>query len=139
MGTVTAMTNREILFRGKRDNVKWVYGDLNTIHEPNQIYIRCKDGTNYLVNPKTVGQYTGFTDKEGIKIFEGDIISYFNKDFLNSEVIFDKGAFMFRFISEFTQRIRQQKQDLIFANVEMCGKVIGNVWDNPELLGGDSK
>lgn len=140
---------REILFRGKRmDNGEWVYGWLGSLHccnaqtkEIQSVYFTeitesfaCR--LNVIVDYKTVGQYTGFTDKNGVKIFEGDIISYFNKDILNSEVIYKNGCFMFRFLSEYTQRMRQSKQEPIFGNVSVCGEIIGNIHDNSELLKG---
>lgn len=86
------------------------------------------------VFPETVGEFTGLTDKNDVKIFEGDIVSYFGKDFLNILVTFDKGSFWFEFLYEYTRKIRNQKRDLIFSNVSLCGEVIGNIWDNPELL-----
>ena len=132
---------REILFRGKRiDNGEWVMGNLfipDKPDTPTQICI----GTNiiritYDVIPETVGEYTGLTDKNGKKIFEGDIVHlYGGKDtstrFINyiALVIFAHGGFCA--IDGTPDDYAVCRFD--FASSHNC-KIIGNIYDNPELI-----
>lgn len=129
---------REILFRGKRvDNGEWetgslVYARMGTSEE--QAGIADKMTAYHTpVIPETVGQYTGLTDKNGKKIFEGDIVSghldeAFPEDETRYKVIWDDYGWHIR-DSTGTDTFEQGWAKQYF-------EVIGNIYDNPELLGG---
>ena len=123
---------REILFRGQRtDNKEWVYGNLfipDREDSPTEILI----GTNvirisYEVSPKTVGQYTGLKDKNGTKIFEGDIVLWEKK---KSEIKMRKGVW-----AVFNDKHKLEYDEWDFLNIVAKEvEIIGNIHDNPELL-----
>lgn len=120
--------NREILFRGKRtDNGEWVEGYLVKQYGANEIYL--PNGTDnegfdrYSVDISTIGQYTGLTDRNGVKIFEGDIVKL--SDGYAFPIIFKDGCFL----------IACGDSALPLALFKER-EVIGNIHDNPDLLGG---
>ncbi len=122
--------NREILFRGKRkDNGMWEYGNLSMRDETGRSkYYIGQNMLGYEVLPETIGQYTGLTDKNGRKIFEGDILKAMGVDGEQiAPVVFRKGFF-----------VLDEKNAFIRLGVGAFRKrqleVIGNIHDNPELV-----
>jgi uncharacterized phage protein (TIGR01671 family) len=124
---------REYLFRGKTiANGKWSEGNLLVTKQGCCI---TPDATVYVaVDPETVGQYTGLTDKNGTKIFEGDIIDFLYRSGYDDYGIVQYDAdetefgFVYNSIYEGLGRHYQSK------DIE----VIGNIYDNPELLGDEN-
>lgn len=133
---------REILFRGKRtDCDAWVEGDLIQAFRGNQLSscsIMPNTPTAYCwkVIPETIGQYTGLTDKNGKKIFEGDICRFkrFN-DIHVGEIVFNvtTASFVMRYqsiVGAYGEKATQKMLLSVCDDIE----VIGNIHDNPELL-----
>ena len=128
---------REILFRGKRvDNNEWVYGFLSKSRDSNHFLSLCIDHEengvmlSSIVEPKTIGQYTGLTDKNGVKIFEGDIVQIVNTGDEICLIEWDDDDAAFEVANnDVTQSFLV---NLWGRDVE----VIGNIHDNPELAEG---
>lgn len=124
---------REILFRGKRvDNGEWVEGSLiiDKVVDMYLIYPESYPGViSHVVLPSTVGQYTGLTDKNGKKIFEGDIVSSNKRKTWigRGEVWFGNGAFWCG-EREWAKLLR------VVCLEDEQAEVIGTIYDNPELL-----
>lgn len=125
---------REILFRGKdADSGIWCYGDLS-FGKDGKPCIRFWAHNGYLVRgvePETVGQFTGFTDKNNKRIFEGDILgSRYDEDYpdnVSYELVKWAGNGWYTGDGTPDEDLRQ---DLLNKYSELAG----NVWDNPELL-----
>ena len=122
--------NRPIEFRGKRkDNGEWVYGSLVNCDMPIQDapYIVNEDGI-WDFDPATVGQYTGLKDKDGVKIFEGDIID--NESKLKWMIKWDDDDARFFLAYEHKESgvCRMNKKWILETKV----KVIGTI-NTPEL------
>lgn len=146
--------SREILFRGKRiDNGEWVegfyvkHGSRHWIYtgEIQYMYLPvCADlPTKYEVDPETVCQYTGLTDKNGRKIFKGDIVKgvAYSTDFIGYIVWIDAIAgFGVRYFDKHREPTAWENSSILKAIQrwkhpnEFQAEVIGNIFDNPELI-----
>ena len=142
---------REILFRGKMDNGEWVYGSfcMDALEQFNGLcgidgFIRLYDKgkgnmQTYEVDRETVGQYTGLMDKNGKRIFEGDIVAqnWYDYDEPRDDS-FGKVVFCEYDCSFSVMDVNKDG----FMPLGRCGsyhwevEVIGNIHDNPELLKG---
>ena len=141
---------REILFRAKTvKNVHWIWGDLfHAGTEPSDgefaiSYWDDEDGwMNENVQPATIGQFTGLTDKNGKRIFEGDIVEcvswneYFSKDDKPMEpfrrkmfVDYRKGGF--KMVEPMPEPMKDNEWDII-CNGDIV--IIGNIYDDPQLI-----
>lgn len=143
---------REILFRGKRkDNGEWIYGYYcvfnGMIHCIYTSYAETDCGDiypdYYEVDPETVGQYTGHTDKNGVKIFEGDIVkgTAYSATRIGVIVWIDEiSSFGVRHVNAPNPAAWENSSILRCVSLgktdEFAAEVIGNIYDNPELLGG---
>lgn len=140
---------REILFRGKDIKGNWYEGLLAHNIAKDEWYISNKAGipTAYQVRPETIGQYTGLTDKNGIRIFEGDILSFDYYPYTSdgnqnyyAEIVWvdENAAFCLYTFKNPTSKVRGVSEgcDYIEDFASDVGEVIGNRYDNPELLGG---
>ena len=147
--------NREILFRGKRvSNGNWIEGYFVLLAINEGLKYAIHTGTDegrfilFEVIPDTVGQFTGLCDKNGKKIFEGDIlkatyteqrqyqgVSYQDEHTCVEEVIYNEksACFMLKIMCEDVPLYRPLHNFGSLANIKEL-EVIGNIYDNPELL-----
>mgnify|MGYP000776887584 FL=1 len=134
--------NREILFRGKTTikesnhafNGTWVEGDL--IHSGGKLYmhpianmveINGEIGKLIIMHeviPETVRQYTGLTDRNGVKIFEGDIVKSRNK------------LYEIKYLTEYARFLAVLPNGVFNPVAVLNCEVVGNIHDNPDLIGG---
>lgn len=142
---------RKILFRGKRvDNGEWVCGYLYRLSERLNPFIMFvnSNAESHEVILETVGQFTGSLDDSGNKIFEGDIVkvtyteqrqyqgvSYRDEHSCVEEVIYNEksACFMLKIMCEDIPLYRPLHNFGCLVNIKEL-EVIGNKWDNPELL-----
>lgn len=120
---------REILFRGKRvDNGEWIEGNLIQYPLSSYSYIMSNYGFDdeICVRSKTVGQFTGLTDKNGNKIFEGDIVKYENK------------IYEIKYLEKYARFAPSNEHSVFMVCAFNHLEVVGNIYDNPELLKDDN-
>ena len=138
----------EILFRGKRtDNGEWVYGMLCNVFKDRELELAIQihdvfEWVAYPVIPETVGQYIGIDDKNGVKIFDGDVIRVFGnvtnprtKELIPYDSVAtvryegNTGCFLYHVVgSNVKSNFRYTRAD------GLDYEVIDNVHDNQELM-----
>ena len=127
---------REIVFRGKRkDTGEWVQGFINP---PCNICFETVETVeesdppvwnDYAVDPETVGQYIGLTDRNGRRIFEGDVVKHYL--LVNDSDLSETGCVAFD--QDRCVYFRTPGRTPLYKHCRGNYEVIGNVYDNPEL------
>lgn len=130
---------REIKFRGIRlDNGKWVIGDLVLIKGGALILPIGKGWDQHRVDAETVGQFTGLKDKDGRDIYEGDIIECADSrgEPIRHFVEFCKErGYYAQYLAVHSPLPAYEAGPIYQDYIDKLGKyVVGNVFDNPELL-----
>jgi uncharacterized phage protein (TIGR01671 family) len=126
---------REILFRGKRvDNDAWVEGLLTIMWGQYHIIQPNDENTAYPIILKTIGQYTGLTDKNGTKIFEGDIIDFSGRSDGDGYGVVQYDVDETEFAIMCDSFYQGLGRCCYSKNIE----VIGNIFDNPGWVGDEN-
>jgi uncharacterized phage protein (TIGR01671 family) len=131
---------RTIKFRGKSiDNEKWIYGGFFNSSEEEGLVSYVFDNINGAepVEINSIGQFTGMKDRNGIDIYEGDIVNSGAGEILWCEL---ESMFKVKWHGEVFKRVRGQNDrytlngEPLFMNAHIAWEVIGNIHENPQLL-----
>lgn len=139
---------REILFRGKANGgCCWVYGHYAVLNDGYRLdwkrhYLLSgelryndqygkEDVRKVEIDPNTLGQYTGLKDKNGKRIFEGDVVTFKTTAYSFKPCIVEYRNDTAQFVVRKNDRSYPMADDFVY-------EVIGNIHDNPELIGGMS-
>ena len=137
---------REILFRGKRlENGEWVEGAFCPKNSEGDIpciivYNGTLAGWWFEVAPATFGQFTGLLDKNGKRIFEGDIVRKTGGPELKppiGKVVFENGAFLWAYRNFKLAPFVKSEAIPGYGIFDYQYEIIGNIHDNPELVEGE--
>lgn len=144
---------RELLFRGKSlDDDEFVYGNL-VQYSNGKKFIHSNGAVSHSieVDPITIGQFTGITDKNGHKIFEFDIVQDINWAYRKGIVKFGTGTFdsgIYEYNGWYIEDeygdvdhnpLLKYTRDSVFKNVYYGFEICGNIFDNKDLLNGDKQ
>ena len=118
---------RKIKFRA------WIKSDkrMEKCVEINPFHIGDCDRLHWKHDEVEIMQYTGIKDKNEKDIYEGDIIQY---DFMRAKIIYGFCGFDIEWITDRVAKIRQRKSEPMFHNTSIIFEVIGNIFENPDLL-----
>ena len=134
---------RTLIFRGKTEEGKWLEGYLHKTDGVGKGYrafaIQVQDIDSYMcrphsheVQPKTVGQFTGFTDKNGKKIFEGDIVDCWSEGVNAQGTVQQRRDGLWIIYPAWQKHIMWGLCPDEYSHTTV--EIIGNIHDNPELL-----
>ena len=132
---------RNIIFRGNRinRNGEWVYGDLRRYGGNTWVFPHNQDAAYDadMVDPATVGEFTGLTDKNGKGIFEGDIISYDYIRYVDPQktegrVFYKNGSFL---VNVYVGAVISMPLGYLFGDDVKVNtiEIVGNIHDMPDF------